>query len=152
MRLTTTQSKKVQILRATAIAGVVIIHCCPNGLPQVFVRPLVNFCVALFVFLSGCLTKAEQGDLRAFYRRRVSRVLPPYVIWTGVYTLGSGETVRGGCLSSDSGSVLCEPAYEPCVSSAVLHPGVHPAHVAHAHHRPVAGHAMEVAALAGVAP
>lgn len=100
MRLTEPQSQGVQMLRALAITGVVVIHCCPLGLPQVFVRPLVNFCVGLFLFLSGFLTNAEQGDLRAFYWRRLKRVLPPYVVWTAVYTLADGDVLAGGGCST----------------------------------------------------
>lgn len=96
MRLTGPQSQSVQMLRALAITGVVVIHCCPLGLPQVFVRPLVNFCVALFLFLSGYLTNADQGDLRAFYGRRLRRVLPPYAVWTAVYTFTGGDILAGG--------------------------------------------------------
>lgn len=96
MRLSKEQSQRIQFLRALAIVAVVVIHCCPPGLPQAFVRPFVNFCVALFVFLSGCLTKTGYSNLCAFYRRRLSRVLPPYVIWTCLYTLMNRHNLAGG--------------------------------------------------------
>ena len=48
-----TKNTKIQVLRAMAIVSVVIIHTCGS----VYIRPFVNFCVALFIFLSGYLTK-----------------------------------------------------------------------------------------------
>ena len=44
---------KIQILRAIAIIGVVLIHTCPSGKWQIFVRPFINFAVPIFIFLSG---------------------------------------------------------------------------------------------------
>ena len=41
--LTELQSKKVQLLRWLAIIAGVFIHNTPNGLAQVFCRPLLNF-------------------------------------------------------------------------------------------------------------
>ena len=82
-------SRKVQVLRALAIIAVVAIHTCPSGLPQVIVRPFVNFGVGLFLFLSGWLTgKSDFG--MSFFKRRIFRVLVPYMIWTVVYSLQRG--------------------------------------------------------------
>lgn len=82
-------SRKVQVLRALAIIAVVAIHTCPSGLPQVIVRPFVNFGVGLFLFLSGWLTR-ENDFGKSFFKRRIFRVLVPYVIWTVVYSLQRG--------------------------------------------------------------
>lgn len=82
-------SGKVQMLRALAIIAVVFIHTCPSGLPQVIVRPFVNFGVGLFLFLSGWLTR-ENDFGKSFFKRRIFRVLVPYVIWTVVYSLQRG--------------------------------------------------------------
>lgn len=73
-------------MRAIAIIAVVIIHTCPSGEWQVFVRPFVNFSVGLFLFLSGYLTKIDNTDWKSFYKRRILRVLIPYIIWTLLYT------------------------------------------------------------------
>lgn len=82
-------SRKVQVLRALAIIAVVAIHTCPSGLPQVIVRPFVNFGVGLFLFLSGWLTRKSDFGM-SFFKRRIFRVLVPYVIWTVVYSLQRG--------------------------------------------------------------
>lgn len=80
-------NKKVQILRAIAIFAVVMIHTCPSGLKSVAIRPLINFGVGMFIFLSGYLTKLEVENISGFYRKRIVRILLPYLIWTTVYTI-----------------------------------------------------------------
>jgi len=64
-----------------------MIHTTPPGNWQVFCRPFINFSVALFLFLSGYLTKVENDNWGAFYKKRIIRVIIPYVIWTIIYTL-----------------------------------------------------------------
>lgn len=76
----------VQQFRALAIVAVVMIHTLPPGIGQVFVRPFINFAVALFLFLSGYLTRADNADWGAFYRKRVVRVLIPYILWSIIYS------------------------------------------------------------------
>ena len=83
------RNPKIQILRALAIIAVVLIHTCNGGYWQVVVRPLINFAVALFIFLSGYLTKIEYDNWTLFYKRRILRVAIPYVIWTIIYTFPS---------------------------------------------------------------
>lgn len=80
---------KIQYLRAIAIIAVVIIHTCPLGLAQVICRPFLNFAVALFLFLSGFLTNSPEGSWIPLYRRRICRVIIPYIIWSIIYTLPS---------------------------------------------------------------
>ena len=81
----------VQIFRAFAIIAVVMIHSTPMGMTQVVCRPLINFAVATFLFLSGYLTKTENDHWGAFCKRRVTRVAIPYILWTVMLTLGSGN-------------------------------------------------------------
>jgi peptidoglycan/LPS O-acetylase OafA/YrhL len=78
--------KDIQILRAVAIMAVVLIHTCPDGICQVWCRPFINFAVALFLFLSGYLTKTSYDNWKSFFKRRVTRVLIPYLIWTIIYS------------------------------------------------------------------
>lgn len=90
------KNQKLQILRAIAIIAVVMIHTCPSGKWQVFIRPFINFAVATFLFLSGYLTNIETSDWKTFYKKRIIRVIIPYVIWTFLYTtaynIGDGLT------------------------------------------------------------
>ena len=89
------RNKKIQVLRAVSIIAVVLIHTCPVGEVQVFVRPFINFGVATFLFLSGYLTNLSKIKIKQFYKKRIIRVLIPYVIWTILYTtvslITSGE-------------------------------------------------------------
>ena len=84
-----TRNNLVQIFRAFAIIAVVMIHTTPLGNWQVFCRPFINFSVATFLFLSGYLTKVDNDNWWAFYKKRIIRVIIPYVIWTVLYTLAS---------------------------------------------------------------
>lgn len=76
-------SNKIQILRGLAIIAVVFIHNTPSGIPQVAFRPFLNFCVGLFLFLSGMLSDAGRWNPQ----KRISKVLIPYVIWTLIYVV-----------------------------------------------------------------
>ena len=82
-----TRNNMVQIFRAFAIIAVVLIHTTPGAYWQVFFRPFINFAVATFLFLSGYLTKIDNDNWGAFYKKRIIRILIPYVIWTVVYTI-----------------------------------------------------------------
>ena len=81
------RNNMVQVFRAFAIIAVVMIHTTPLGLYQVLSRPFINFSVATFLFLSGYLTKIENDSWVNFYKKRITRVLIPYVFWTVLYTL-----------------------------------------------------------------
>ena len=83
----TERNTHIQVLRGIAIVAVVLIHTCPKDLCQVYCRPFFNFAVGLFLFLSGFLTSWNQNSWSTFYKRRLQRVLIPYIIWTVVYTL-----------------------------------------------------------------
>ena len=75
------KKKHIQLLRGVAIIAVVLIHTSPSGLPQVFIRPFLNFSVGLFLFLSGLLSNAQ--NWKPF--KRIKKVIIPYVIWTAIY-------------------------------------------------------------------
>lgn len=91
---TPSRSNLVQVFRALAIIAVVMIHTSPPDYGQVFIRPFINFAVATFLFLSGYLTKIENDDWPHFYKKRILRVLIPYVVWTVLYTLASRDLAK----------------------------------------------------------
>lgn len=82
-------NQTVQIFRAFAIIAVVMIHTTPSGIEQVIFRPFINFSVATFLFLSGYLTTITNSNWNDFYKRRITRVIIPYIIWSVIYTLAS---------------------------------------------------------------
>ena len=108
----------IQAVRGLAIAAVVLIHCLPQEAVSVALRPLLNFAVAAFVFLSGYLTPRERAaDAGAFLRRRVGKIAAPYAIWTVLYLVAKGALapltvlsafiVGGGRRSSTTSSSIC---------------------------------------------
>jgi len=81
--VTSKKSNHIQILRGVAIIAVVLIHTIPGGLFQVFARPFLNFCVGLFLFLSGMLSDAKKWSPL----KRIIKVVIPYLIWSLVYVV-----------------------------------------------------------------
>lgn len=84
-------NKKIQIIRALAICAVVMIHSNTDGVVGVGVRPFINYAVAMFIFCSGYLTKLEINDLGSFYKKRIGRVIVPYLLWSLIYTVAYGS-------------------------------------------------------------
>jgi surface polysaccharide O-acyltransferase-like enzyme len=83
MKITQIQSEKIQILRGISIIAVVCIHSAPAGLPQVYLRPFLNFCVGMFLFLSGMLSDSNSWHVK----KRIMKILIPYILWTFIYSL-----------------------------------------------------------------
>lgn len=83
------RQSNIQILRGTAIFAVVLIHTCPNGWTQLVCRPFVNFAVPLFLFLSGYLTKIDRAHWGTFYKKRISKVIFPYALWSTLYSISN---------------------------------------------------------------
>lgn len=78
------QRNKIQFLRGIAIIAVIIIHNAPTGEIQIWLRPCVNFCVGLFLFLSGLLS-SKQDEWPPWMR--IKKVYVPFIIWTVIYTV-----------------------------------------------------------------
>lgn len=76
----------IQVFRAIAIILVVFGHTCPPGHYLYLCRPLINCSVAIFLYLSGYLTKADNRNWPGLFKRRISRVGIPYVLWTVLYS------------------------------------------------------------------
>lgn len=77
------KSNNIQILRGIAIIAVVFIHNTPDGLMQILCRPFLNFCVGIFIFLSGMLSNSSKWNPR----KRITKVVIPYAIWSLVYVV-----------------------------------------------------------------
>lgn len=113
-------NERVQLMRALAIICVVMIHTSPGGIDQVFIRPFINLCVALFIFLSGYLTQFGHEKIGEIYRKRVSRVLIPYLIWTAVYTFAYHGSVWKLFLNILSGNAAAQMYFIPVYIQFVL--------------------------------
>lgn len=81
--MTEKQSAHIQILRGIAIAAVVLLHCMSKGWMQIYLRPFVNIAVGLFLFLSGLLSDVQRWNPK----KRLIKVLIPYVVWSLLYTI-----------------------------------------------------------------
>lgn len=58
-----------------------------------FLRP----CVPLFVMITGALLLPVRGDASTFYKKRITRVLWPFLIWSVLYNLFPWFTGVLGC-------------------------------------------------------
>ena len=64
---------------------------------------LVRPCVPLFVMLTGVLSLPIRGSMEEFYRKRIPRVLFPFLIWSVIYYLTPWLT---GVMGLDSSVVV----------------------------------------------
>lgn len=109
------------VLRLIAILMVIGIHCSDpfNVSPEARLNPEYNLwgslygaflrpCVPLFVMLTGMLLLPVKQDIGSFYRKRMLRVLVPFVIWSLLYNLFPWIT---GVLGLDSSVLSAMFAY-----------------------------------------
>lgn len=89
-RRTHTQLFSLNLIRAVAIVMVVVDHSLSPDLDpdlDFFVRLLINPDAVLFFMVSGALLFPVTGSYSEFIRRRVMRVMVPFVIWVIIYAL-----------------------------------------------------------------
>lgn len=90
----------VDILRALAIFMVICIHCSDpfNVSPEARANPEFSFwgslygsllrpCVPLFVLITGILLLPVKQTANVFYKKRLSRIFFPFLIWSVLYNL-----------------------------------------------------------------
>ena len=87
--VTKTKNENIQFLRGIAILAVVIIHSSMPDVLRVVIRPFVNYAVALFIFLSGYLTNIDISDKKNFMKKRIIKVIVPYMIWSIIFSVPS---------------------------------------------------------------
>lgn len=101
------------LLRFVAIMMVICIHCSDpfNVSPEARSNPDYNLwgsiygaflrpCVPLFVMLTGLLLLPIQQDMGQFYKKRMMRVIVPFLIWSLLYNLFPLLTGIMGCDNS----------------------------------------------------
>lgn len=84
------QQRKIQIVRAMAVFLVIMTHTVFMDPHEMIVRPFINGGVPVFLFLSGYLTLMPIGDVGSFYKKRLLRILIPYLLWSVIYTVYHG--------------------------------------------------------------
>lgn len=77
----------LQAVRGVAITVVVLIHCLPQCMFAIILRPFLNWGVAAFLFLSGFLTSEAKVVAGGVLARRAKRTLPSYVVWSVFYAV-----------------------------------------------------------------
>lgn len=87
------------ILRAIAIIGIVFCHASISFIVgdmgsinfyfSSFYDCLRDFSVPIFVMLSGALLIGKKDSLTKFFKKRLSRILIPFIFWYIIYTLYS---------------------------------------------------------------
>ncbi len=85
------KDKYIQYLRGIAIISVILIHILPNGFYTIIARQFINFCVGMFLFLSGYLVNKNIIDIKQFYIKRISRVVIPYIFWSIIFIIKSDD-------------------------------------------------------------
>lgn len=99
MKETTTSEKLIWVdnLRALATLAVIIVHVTapllylygdiPNGFWHTgnIIDSLMRFCVPVFLMLTGALILPRVHDLRSFFKRRLSRIVLPFLFWSLIY-------------------------------------------------------------------
>jgi surface polysaccharide O-acyltransferase-like enzyme len=88
------------LLRFIAMFMVIAVHCTDpfNISPIARTNPEYNFwgtaygaflraCVPLFVMLTGMLLLPIKIDSSSFYKKRLMRIIPPFLIWSVLYNL-----------------------------------------------------------------
>lgn len=98
------------VLRFIAMFMVISVHCTDpfNISPAARLNPEYNFwgtiygsvlrpCVPLFVMLTGMLLLPVQQEIGQFYKKRLMRVIIPFLIWSVLYDLFPWFTGIIGC-------------------------------------------------------
>ena len=78
-----------QMVRGICILFVILIHILytNNSMSteyfNIFVRRIINFATAVFIFMSGYFSKCD--NTKEFYKKKLSRLVMPLVIWNLIY-------------------------------------------------------------------
>lgn len=80
-----------QMIRGICILAVIMIHCPQgtNGLDQTIwlgIRQVINFPVALFIFMAGYFVNPSKIDRNWLKIRGGGRLLLPFLIWSLIYS------------------------------------------------------------------
>ena len=75
-----------QMIRGICILAVIMIHCPQGGAVWLGIRQVINFPVALFIFMAGYFVNPFKIDRNWLKIRGGGRLLLPFLIWSLVYS------------------------------------------------------------------
>lgn len=75
-----------QMIRGICILAVIMIHCPQGGVAWLGIRQVVDFPVALFVFMAGLFVNPIKVSSH-WLKKRVGRLLLPFLVWSSVYSI-----------------------------------------------------------------
>lgn len=111
----TNKSRYWQIIRGICILAVIMIHC-PNAIglntgdfsAWLILRQLINFPVALFVFMAGYFVNTDKIEKNSctYLLNRGGRLLLPYLVWSILY-LAKDYVLSGGMVFHHAVYALC---------------------------------------------
>lgn len=92
------RSSYISVLRIIAIFLIILIHSSSGYLNSNdfnsfdwnyanWINSFSRFAVPLFVIISGALLLQRDEDTGTFYKKRLSKIIPPFVFWTIVYLI-----------------------------------------------------------------
>ena len=97
------KSRYWQMIRGICILAVIMIHC-PTGESReaqtiwLVLRQLINFPVAVFIFMAGYFVKPEKVTMRwGYLKNRGGRLIVPFLLWSTLYTIKN--VIFGGTYS-----------------------------------------------------
>lgn len=92
---------------------VVLIHCIPAQQLEtaLIIRPILNPAVAVFLFLSGYLTRNKNDVGASLIVGRLKKVLIPYVVWSVIYSLAKGSNTSETVFALITGSASAQLYY-----------------------------------------
>ncbi len=82
------------VLRVVAIYLVLVVHASTmpssafplsNSWPYIISFSIAKICVPLFVMLSGALLLEKKETYKMFFKKRILKVLTPWIVWTAIY-------------------------------------------------------------------
>lgn len=79
------KSEYWQCIRGICILAVIMIHCPSGHEIWLGIRQLINFPVAVFIFMAGYFVNPQKVDKQWLKKRW--RLLIPYLLWNSVYSL-----------------------------------------------------------------
>ena len=96
------KSKRIfylDVMRLMAIIGIIFCHASityvvsdmgtANFYVSAFFDCFRDFCVPIFVMLSGALLIGKRDSLITFFKKRLSRILIPFIFWAAISTIYS---------------------------------------------------------------